>query len=364
VLLAIYPRANPNNQPWAFAHEFSWAACYVEIGTNTLLEERGYKEFPAPVARWSRSNFDPVYGRGRGDTAYPDIRVLNEATRYELMAWPLSLWPPYMVDSGFAGKVRWLPGSEHKVTAKALGGMNPPIQPIDQRTKWDVAQLKKEEYRESIRRAFFWHLTELPEQGPQMTAREVQVRLRIMQRALGVDPGRIKSEILEPTIGRAFNMMLRAGAFPEPPQELFDVTEEEAGGNPAIDIVYKGPLVMSQRTDDVMAIDAHVDYVLSTYERTQDPSVLDTLDLDEAAWARGEVSSTPGKIMRGKDQVYELRQQRAQQQAEQQAMEQRQQMTDEMMRSAQAGKAQAEASQAYEASASNMGEGGFMGGDI
>lgn len=338
LLLTIEPRPNPNRERDAFSWEMPYECCYIELDRQILLEEKGFREFPAPTSRWSKANSDPVYGRGRGDTAYPDVRTLNEATRYELMSWPLNLFPPYMRDAGFAGGVRWLPGAEHVVSGKNLT-MSPPIQPLYNGAKWDVAQLKKEEYRESVRRAFFWHLTELPEKGPQMTAREVQIRLRIMQRALGVDPGRIKSELMEPAIGRSFNLMLHGGALPPPPDELMQAAGEDGA---AIDIVYKGPLAMAQRSDDTLAIESQVEYVLSVFERTADPASLDTLDLDEAAWARGETSSVPSKIMRGKDQVYENRQRRAQEQAEAAAREERTQMADEMLKNAQASKVQNE----------------------
>jgi hypothetical protein len=335
LLLAIYPRETPNRGPGAFSWEQPYAGCYVEIASQTLLEEKGYREFPAPTGRWGKANSDRIYGRGRGDTAYPDIRTLNEGVRYKMMSWALAVFPPFMKDIGFAGSVRWLPGAEHEVDGKAFG-MNPPIQAIKNEARFDVAEAEEEQRREAIRRAFFWSLTELPEKGPQMTAREVQIRLRIMQRALGVDPGRIRSEILEPTIGRAFSLMLHAGALPPPPDELFQLAGEEGA---AIDIVYKGPLAMSQRSDDTIAIESQVDYVLSIYERTEDPAVLDTVDLDEATWARAEYSSTPSKISRGKDQVAQIRADRAQAQAELAAREERNLMADEMLKKNQAMKA-------------------------
>lgn len=342
LLLAIYPRENADRSQGAFSWEMPYAGCYVEIASQTLLEEKGYREFPAPTGRWGKANSDKTYGRGRGDLAYPDIRTLNETERYKMMSGALAVFPPFMKDIGFAGSVRWLPGAEHEVDGKAFG-MNPPIQAIKNEARFDVAIGEAEQRREAIRRAFFWSLTELPEKGPQMTAREVQIRLRIMQRALGVDPGRIKSEILEPSIGRVFNMMLHAGQLPPPPDELLQMAGEEGA---AIDIVYKGPLAMAQRSDDTLAIESHVDYVLSLYERTQDPAVLDPVDLDESTWARAEYSSTPSKISRGKDQVAKIRADRAQAQAAQAAREERNLQAEEMVKTAQAMKAGQETAQA------------------
>jgi len=336
ILLAIYPRKNPERGPEAFAWQMPYAGCYLEIQTQTLLEEKGFREFPAPTARWSKGNSDRIYGRGRGDTAYPDVRTLNETIRYKLMSLALAIFPPLMKDSGLVGSLRWLPGAVHEVDGKKLG-MDPPIQPIMNGARFDVAEIEEEKYREAIRESFYASLLQLPDK--EMTAREALIRLRLMQRVLASSLGRKKSELLDPTISRAFNLMLHGGALPPPPDELL----QRSGEDGAIDIVYKGPLAMSQRTDDALAIDSQVDYILSLFERTEDPAVLDPIDLDEASWERGAVSSVPSKVMRGKDQVAEIRAGRAQQQAALAAREERNMMAEEMLTKAQAGKAGQEA---------------------
>jgi hypothetical protein len=165
-----------------------------------------------------------------------------------------------------------------------------------------------------------------------MTAREVQIRLRLLQQVLGPTLGRFKSEFLDPVFKRVFGIMLRAGALPPLPDELLELEGEDG----EIDIVYKGPLAMAQRSEDTLAIDSQVEYALTLFERTQDPSVLDPIDLDEASWARAEVSSVPSKVMRGKEQVEQIRAGRAEANAQAAAREERDRMTEEM-----AGKAKA-----------------------
>lgn len=337
ILLAIYPRKDPVRGPEAFAWQMPYAGCYVEVKTQTLLDEKGYHEFPAPTARWSRGNSDRVFGRGRGDTAYPDVRTLNETVRYKLMSLALAVFPPLLKDIGLVGSLRWLPGAVHDVDGKQFG-MNPPVQPILNGAKFDVADMEEEKLREAIRESFYASLLQLPEK--EMTAREALIRLRLMQRVMASPLGRFKTELLDPSISRGFNLMLRAGAGPPPPVELLRLEDG------AIDIVYKGPLAMSQRTDDTITIDSMVDYILGVYERTADPAVLDPIDLDEATWTRGEATSSPSKILRGREQVAEIRQNRAQAQAEVSAAQERSRAADEMLRTAQAAKAGGEAAQA------------------
>ena len=81
-------------------------------------------------------------------------------------------------------------------------------------------------------------------EGPQMTATEVQVRYELMQRLLGPTLGRLQSEFLNPIVERAFYSMLRGNALPPMPEVL-----QQIGGD--LDIEYVGPLARSQKMDEV-----------------------------------------------------------------------------------------------------------------
>ncbi|HQT97815.1 MAG TPA: portal protein [Thermodesulfobacteriota bacterium] len=339
ILLAVEPRrgARTDGRERPFAWEMPYACYYLESDRRILLEEKGFHEFPAPTPRWSRGNGERIYGRGLGDSAYPDVRTLNEAVRYKLMSLAMALFPPLLKDVGLAGSIRWLPGAVHDVNGKALG-MNPAVQPILNGARFDVAEVEEEKMRAVIQEAFHAGLLQLPEK--EMTAQEAHLRIQLMMRVLGPGVlGRHKSEFLDPTISRSFGMMLRAGALPPPPQEILQAPPEER----SIDVVYKGPLAAAQRSQDTLAIDSQVDATLSVYERSEDPDVLDTIDFDEAMWSRAQGGSVPSKVMRSKDQVAERRAARAKAQQDLAAREDRTAMADEMLKTAQARKAAAEA---------------------
>ncbi|MDA8178302.1 MAG: portal protein [Deltaproteobacteria bacterium] len=339
ILLAVEPRKNApaatDRRP--FSWEMPFACYYLEPDRRVLLEEKGFHEFPAPTPRWSRGNGERIYGRGLGDSAYPDMRTLNEAVRFKLMSLAMALFPPMLKDVGLAGSIRWLPGAVHDVNGKALG-MNPPVQPILNGAKFDVAEVEEEKMRAVIQEAFHSGLLQLPEK--EMTAQEAHLRIQLMMRVLGPGVlGRHKSEFLDPCISRVFGIMLRGGALPPPPDEIMQAPPEER----SIDVVYKGPLASAQRSQDTLAIDSQVDATLAIYERTEDPEVLDTIDFDEALWSRAAGGSVPSKVMRGKDQVAARRERRAQAAAAVQARAERTEMADEMLKAAQAGKAASEA---------------------
>jgi len=339
ILMAVEPRKNAPraNSQRPFSWEMPYACYYLEPDRRVLLEEKGFHEFPAPTPRWSRGNGERIYGRGRGDSAYPDVRTLNEAVRYKLMSLAMALFPPLLKDVGLAGSIRWLPGAVHDVNGKALG-MNPPVQPILNGAQFDVAEVEEEKMRDVIKEAFHSGLLQLPEK--EMTAQEAHLRIQLMMRVLGPGVlGRHKSEFLDPTITRVFGLMLRGGALPPPPQEILLAPSEER----SIDVVYKGPLAAAQRSQDTLAIDSQMDATLTVFERTQDPEVLDTIDFDEAMWSRSAGGSVPSKVMRGKDQVAKRRAARAKAAQAVQAREERTAMADESLKTANAQKALAQA---------------------
>ena len=74
--------------------------------------------------------------------------------------------------------------------------------------------MKENQLRTAIRQAYYSDQLQLQE-GPQMTATEVQVRYELMQRLFNIS--RFQSEFLNPLIERVFGIMFRAGALlPEP----------------------------------------------------------------------------------------------------------------------------------------------------
>ncbi|MDA8120979.1 MAG: portal protein [Deltaproteobacteria bacterium] len=339
ILMVVEPRKNApsSNGERPFAWNMPFACYYLEHDRRTLLEEKGFHEFPAPTPRWSRGNGERIYGRGLGESAYPDIRTLNEAVRFKLMSLAMALFPPLLKDVGLAGSIRWLPGAVHDVNGKALG-MSPAVQPILNGARFDVAEVEEEKMRGVINEAFHSGLLQLPEK--EMTAQEAHLRIQLMMRVLGPGVlGRHKSEFLDPTISRVFGLMLRAGALPLPPEEILQAAPEDR----SIDVVYKGPLAAAQRSQDTLAIDSQMAATLSIFERTQDSDVLDTIDFDEALWSRAAGGSVPSKVMRGKDQVAARREARAKAALEQKARTDRTEMADEMLKTAQARKTDAEA---------------------
>jgi len=282
-------------------------SCHVCTEDKMVVRTGGYNEFPYLVPRWSKATGE-IFGRSPSYNALPDIKTLNKAVEIGLKAWAKAIDPPLLVqDDGVIGRVRMTPGG---VTVVRHDGA---IKPLQIGSNWQITDLKENQLRTSIRQAYYSDQLQLQD-GPQMTATEVQVRYELMQRLLGPTLGRFQTEFLNPLIERTFGIMLRAGGLlPEP-----DVIKGQK-----IDIEYVGPLARSQRMEESVAIDRL--YALAMNVVQIDPSIMDNINHDEAIRLRGDLLGVPKIILRAREEVEELREQRQQAQMAQQQAEQQQQ---------------------------------------
>ncbi len=181
-------------------------SCHVCEQDKMVVRTGGYNEFPYLVPRWSKATGE-VYGRSPSYNALPDIKTLNKAVELGLKAWSKAIDPPLLVqDDGVIGRVRMTPGG---ITVIRSDGA---VKPLQIGTNWQITDLKENQLRTAIRQAYYSDQLQLQE-GPQMTATEVQVRYEFMQRLLGPTLGRFQTEFLNPLIERVFGIMFRADAF-------------------------------------------------------------------------------------------------------------------------------------------------------
>lgn len=316
---AVEPTEDYKRATGKSSTKLPYHSCHVCEEDKMVVRTGGYNEFPYLVPRWSKATGE-IFGRSPSYNALPDIKTLNKAVEIGLKAWAKAIDPPLLVqDDGVIGRVRTTPAG---ITVVRNDGA---IKPLQIGSNWQITDLKENQLRTAIRQAFYSDQLQLQE-GPQMTATEVQVRYELMQRLLGPTLGRFQSEFLNPLIERVFGIMYRAGALlPEP----------SVVRGSKIDVEYVGPLARSQRMEEAVAIERL--YQLAMNIAQVDPAIMDNIDHDEAVRLRGKLLGVPKTVLRGKDQVDEMRNARAEQQ-------QMAQMAQQQQAQAQAMKTQAEAS--------------------
>jgi hypothetical protein len=198
------------------------------------------------------------------------------------------------------------------------------IKPLQIGSNWQITDLKENQLRTAIRQAFYSDQLQLQE-GPQMTATEVQVRYELMQRLLGPTLGRFQTEFLNPLIERIFGIMIRGGVLNDPPKAISESN---------MDIEYVGPLARSQRMEEAIAVERL--YQLAMQVAQIDPSIMDIIDHEQAIRMRARLLGVPKTILRSEDEVTEIREAKAQQQQQMMEAQQQQQQAQTALTQGQA----------------------------
>ena len=299
---AVEPTEDYKRATGKSSTKLPYHSCHVCEEDKMVVRTGGYNEFPYLVPRWSKATGE-IFGRSPSYNALPDIKTLNKAVEIGLKAWAKAIDPPLLVqDDGVIGRVRTTPAG---ITVVRNDGA---VKPLQIGSNWQITDLKENQLRTAIRQAFYSDQLQLQD-GPQMTATEVQVRYELMQRLLGPTLGRFQTEFLNPLIERVFGIMYRAKSLNEAPSII---------GDTKIDIEYVGPLARSQRMEEAVAIERLYQLAMSIGQI--DPSIMDNIDHDEAIRMRAKLLGVPKTIMKDINDVNDMREQRAMmQQAQQQA---------------------------------------------
>jgi hypothetical protein len=182
---------------------------------DALLHVGGYEEFPAFCPRWHLIGND-VYGRSPGMEALPDARSLQRMQQRFAEALDKMVNPPMVAPPSLRGeRLSQKPGTVTYVPDTAGQTFRPAYDlklPLDQMT----AAIR--DRQQAVRAAFYADLflmaTHLEEVR---SATEIAERREEKLVMLGPVLERLHDDLLEPLIGRVFQIMSRAGQIPPPP---------------------------------------------------------------------------------------------------------------------------------------------------
>ncbi|WP_319582599.1 portal protein [uncultured Pseudodesulfovibrio sp.] len=294
VLHAVFPRLDRDPAGFGSAH-FPFASVYLEVKNSHVLEESGYLEMPYMVPRWAKAAGE-IYGRGPGQTALSDVRVLNAMARTALMAAEKMSDPPLMVpDDGFLGPVRSGPGGLSYYRA----GSSDRIEALPVNVDLRAAEEMMNGRRESIRRIFLGD--QLAPEGPAVTATEAVIRQAEKMRVLGPVLGRLQTEFLGPLVRRVFRIMLRGGALPAFPEGL---------APDDLEVRYTSPVSRAQKQYEAQGLAQVMEY-LSPLVGSQDAfGIMDNFDTDRVARHVTELFNTPSDYLKSEERVTQGREQR------------------------------------------------------
>lgn len=291
-----------------------YVSAYMEQGQSSrFLSESGYEEFPVMAPRWHINGAD-IYGRSPGMDVLGDVKALQVEQKRKAQGIDKMVNPPMQAPHSLRGQpASVLPGGVTYVDQVQgnQGGLRP-IYEVNPR----LADLQQDiaETQDRIRQGFYADLFQMltMTNRRQITAREIDERHEEKLLMLGPVLERLHSELLDPLVDRTFNIMLRNGLVPPPPELLQGMD---------LKVEYISILAQAQRVVGTGAIERLAGFVGNLAQAN--PEALDKLDMDQSIDEYAEMLGVPPKMVLPDDEVQRIRAARAQQQ---QAMARQQQM--------------------------------------
>lgn len=299
---AIYPRT-PYVVGAKLAKNLPIASCHIAVASKTVVRESGYHEMPVVCPRWLRVP-GSLYAVGPMYVALPAARQLNELKALELAAADIAVSGMWLgIDDGVLNPRTVKLGPRKIIVA----GDKDSLTPLNSGANFQLSDLMVAKLQADIRKILMADQLQ-PQDGPQMTATEVHVRVEMIRKLLGPIYGRLQAEYLKPLVERCFGLAYRAGVFRPAPQSL-------AGRS--FSVRYVSPMARAQKLDEVLAIEQT--FADAAQMIALDPGIMDELDTREALKHIIEGRGAPQSIHRDPKDVAKVRADREARQKQQMA---------------------------------------------
>jgi hypothetical protein len=273
-----------------------FASVYIDVEGKHVIREGGFDSFPYHVPRWEKRSGE-VYGSGPALNALADIRMINAMSETLIRAAQKMVDPPLMVpDDGFLGPVKTRPSGLNYYRANTLG-KDDRITPIPTGGQPNLALELLQARQAIIRKAFHVDWLNMPDSGPQMTATEALQRRDEKLRLLGPVLGRMQTEFLGPVVARAFAIGLKNGWFRPPPASL---------QGRALRVEFVSPIAQAQKLADAEGMIRVL--TLAGQLAQFDPDAVAGIDADETLRIATRLYGAPAKMLRGQQEMEQMRQ--------------------------------------------------------
>lgn len=271
--------------------ESKWA----EITKKHLIKESGYLEFPVAVGRFYRRANEPWADSPVMDVL-ADIKMINVEKKTLIRGAMKIVDPPLDVpDRGYIMNLNMNPsGINYRSSnmSKENG-----IRTIATGANIGIGLEMIAQVKADIEEGMFVPLFKAFSQiTKQMTIPEVQRRIAENSALLGPAVGRMTQDVLGPTLERTFNILLRAGRLPEPPEEILGEKFEP---------IYTSQLAKAQRATELLSLERSMSTVAEASNFI--PSVLHKIKGDVFVDEVFDINGANMKILRDKDEVAEHR---------------------------------------------------------
>ncbi len=312
VMHAVYPRSDQDIKPGRKDGENKpIASVYFEVATKHVLRNHGYDDMPAFCTRYLKWG-TAAYGWSPSWIALPESRQLNFLERQMDALAELAAFPRMLIPDTMEGTVDFRANG-----ATYFDATNPSAIPREWATsgKYDVGEARAAQKRKAIEDAFHVDLFQMFAQiQKQMTATEVSERSA--EKLIQFSPtfARMTTELFAPILQRVFSMLIQAGAFEPPPQEVMQ--QDHLGISIALpQISYSSRIALAIKALENVSFTRMISTFLPLSQVA--PQVMDNFDFDQISrdYARNE--GIPARWIKDVDEVAQQRQAAQQAQAQQ-----------------------------------------------
>jgi hypothetical protein len=289
---------------------------YIEANWNEgepVLRESGYEEFPVVIPRYDVVG-DDSWGQSPCNRVLGITKALQEVLSDNMSASEMTIAPPITMPNTLKGKKL---GADSAIyhdpnlgadKAQAIFQIN-----YDFASNLNLQQQLRDQINKILMVDIFTAISSIDRTG--MTATEISQRVAESFRQQVAFITRVETEMLKPIVERTYNLLKRAGRFPEPPEELADQP---------LDIVFVSPLSQAQQAIGITGVERVID--AATRLSQVDPSVLKKFDAKEALEIIATLEGTPSKMLRDDEEVAAMEAAEAEAQATEQNAERLAQM--------------------------------------
>jgi hypothetical protein len=288
----------------AYAKDKRYVSCWWESESQNdqqiFLRESGFDKYPLLHPRWETSDDSP-YGHSAGMDVLPDVKQLQKQQLQKLTAIEKTVDPPTQgppsinaIDAAPGGHTT-LPVGASQEGIRSIYEMDFPLG----EHKEDMA-----ETRQRISRGLFEDVFMMLSQidRAQITAYEIAERKEEKLLMLGPVLQSVNDDLLKPLVDDGFAVMQKRGIMPPAPPEL---------QGKALRVEFISILHQAQRAVGISGIDRLLTTVVGAVQVW--PEAKDKINIDETLDDIAERLGTPPKIVRGEDEVEDVRAARMQQ---------------------------------------------------
>jgi hypothetical protein len=307
IVHACVPNADYKQFGGKRANRWPYMSLWIGIKDKHLIDEGGYYEFPYVVARWETITGED-YGRSPAMMALRDARLADAITKGIVDAAETALMPPLMAPvMGIRGTIDLRARGVTMYDPAGFGNYGrPPVEPIQLGEQPQKMLELLQMIEERIHAAFFRDILELPSaRDDKKTATEINARLDQYLRQAAPVFSRLEAAYNAGIINRVFSILLREGAYPDPPEEL---QGEE------IEFEYESPIKAAREKAEALKILEGIQMGLGGPDAMfakMKPEILDNIDPDVLFRYILMRADVPEIVMTPLQKMLEQREQRA-----------------------------------------------------